>query len=127
VIIEATDNQSLEPILDLVHDRWVDLDEMTCDFFGRRLAFQVFEEEGTGWLRLMKRESPRLAGTLTVVAVRTMHIKDRAGIGWVSLNRIDCDRARQEVRIDFAFPVEILLSVDEPRVQFAPVGEAPSG
>jgi len=122
---EATDNQGLGPILDLVHDLWVDLDEMTCDFVGRQVAFQVFDEEGTGWLRLMKRQSPRLLGTLTVFAVRTMHIKDRAGIGWVSLNKINYHEARKEVRIEFAFPVEILLSVDELRVRYAAVAEAP--
>lgn len=87
-------------LLDCVHDRWFDLDEL-----------QFHEESGDFELRFgQTRVGPR-ESRLVVRGVRSYTVEDDAHIGRYDINTIDIDTQAGRVRLVSGFPLAVTLNV----------------
>lgn len=94
--------ESISTLLDSIHDRWFDLDEV--DF-----------SESTGQLRLRlgDRKKGPFDRELTISDVKSYQIEDQAQIGIYDLNDVKIDPKRREIVITSGFPLQMKLLVGE--------------
>ena len=90
-------------VLDLVHDRWFDLEQVSFD-----------QQHGSVCICLgEKRSGPYRDRLLKITGVLAMEIRDEAKIGQYDLSDIEIDSSSSSIRIKSGFPFEIRLKMAE--------------
>ncbi len=90
-------------VLDLVHDRWFELAQVSFDQQRGEVSICLGE----------KRRGPYRDRLLKITGVLALEIKDEAKIGQYDLSDIEIDSSSSSIRIKSGFPLEIRLKMAE--------------
>lgn len=93
----------LSGVLDLVHDRWFNLDQVRLDKTNGEVTFFLGE----------KRKGPFTDKILKIDGVSDLKIKDDARIGIYDFCDLIPEYSSASVRITSGFPMEIVLKVKQ--------------
>ena len=120
--ISTADPAQLSPVLDMIHDRWFDKDDITFDpeVAELRIPFrsevperkQVTARIGP----ITKTEFPLVTGVLTIHHVLSYRIEDEAQVGTYDINRIEYDPEENRVQVTTGVPILIEAIVDRFKV-----------
>ena len=126
--ITISDFREIEEILDCIHDRWFNKEDI---FFNPQLSYLEirFQKENLSSKKLVKRilflkkyKVQIVESKLRINSVVNYKIEDKANIGGSDFNEIKYDKEKNRVIITCGVPFEIQIDVENFRIELEDTG-----
>lgn len=121
VVARAQNANELRSIIDVIHDRWFDLDSLHFDEARGQVSLEILEE--ADYLRAAKGAHVAPSLKLRVARAKSVKVEDTEHIGYYDLNRIEFDRDAGVVKLLTGAPLTLEISVSALDVSVEELGD----